>query len=1447
MYDILKISRDIRYGVEEETDDQTPPIRQYTNALEEFSKGAQSTQSGNNAASVLRANQRGSSTAESGGEQSQQYIEIDLRARTRSRGDGPGAGTPRPQSREAGQPEDDSMDITGVNSQNRDAVDFFSALQEAEDDSTDSPAPPISQEDSFRITADKDMRSTKPGSDLGLDWFHGDDGLGSSNEGFMPPPEDQSRFGESDYSPGEGNFMPPSGDRDNFGMSGFGFGSSPGDRPIVEIVREFGDDFQSSQTDADVLSGVLSRSGFFGPGQGTIDRSGESLVKCDDPTFAGSGTFFGEGAPPSLLEDTAVLPEDFIFDQRGASEAIESELVELYFDPFDQNRNPWWSANTYNKNLIIPQQFYYNDYLSDSLFFRDPKEQEDPRYNFGSRATVLNDDFRYCCGGTWDHTSVVFGEPTTVYESAVKLDFEKGRIPDLPTPEFARQNRGLLFYHIDPVPSEIEGAPDPDNEGRQKFYKSGLDLYASRLYINRIFSNRLRRNVDYSEHANLLYNFIFRTTAQSLEDPTRDLFESPIGGLGNIPGIGTGIVITDPDIVTRTTTYYSKNFFDHTFQAPVGYSRSYTDFYPSLANLNDLVQITSHAPPGDLQIQNQSDLSSSHEFNRASFYRSLSGIFPFQFSTEPQQVESCTTDKIQKFPQEQVRLAQQMTNYLHSDSSIFDVEDQESSTFVREFYEMFDSYNSITFNMSRDSQISGWFEQTHLMTTFFEMLDELYPINSTFYTQVLDAWLNNSQQYLQRAEEDDTFRIDSDLAAVNLRPNEVPYPFEQMKRMLNGQAFLNRPQYEGRIDTYTYPLGFPVQNQYDEATPGDFNDFLKTKFLETPKDFWNNGEEDTFYDAINKYRDYNRSMHRSAFQIFEGSPSYSEVLAYRVEKTDTSSGEVVQNFFFANTPDIEEFTFLDTQVVPGKRYTYRIFTINFVVGSKYNYETNNLSYEKVNLIDPSQNEMRRYSDGTTSDELFGDFLKYAKIRIPMSIEPDIRLIEAPYFEREITTVSSDLPPLFPDVSVAESHRTTQSYLEPTMFMLSPQFGSSVEAPVPMRDQDLPVIQTMRENQESSYALLAENSINLSPDNLMFRSDTLPTHYEMFYSFRRPRGYADLYGSQMLTTTSDQPFFDLDVPLNKELFVTFRSRDLAGVSNPGPIYELIKHNYGDGTYFSFETLETYPLESNLTFENLLSIEPSIYQRSINLDPDHTTLFYTYDYNRRRQGNIGINWFDRIRDFIPSDQNNFIPYSTVPPAMDLINLGNTNVLNSDLIWNRKFKFRITSTISGNSFDLNTSFKYSKILLEPEEENNSIINERCYNFDSRDLDARRRRNSRNSDENLNTVGGTTYNETSFTEILAQDLPVNLTGIENAAAVAAAAQRGYDDAGESGLGRGNDETMRRAEEGIGEFTSDTSRSFGTTDRAAGAQVLQTGAVGTMVRNLGRGIRSRGRGTSGY
>ena len=145
---------------------------------------------------------------------------------------------------------------------------------------------------------------------------------------------------------------------------------------------------------------------------------------------------------------------------------------------------------------------------------------------------------------------------------------------------------------------------------------------------------------------------------------------------------------------------------------------------------------------------------------------------------------------------------------------------------------------------------------------------------------------------------------------------------------------------------------------------------------------------------------------------------------------------------------------------------------------------------------------------------------------------------------------------------------------------------------------------------------------------------------------------------------------------------FRSHDLAGFSNPSPIFEFTKHNHGDGSYMTFELYEPDYLESTMEIkcERLISIRPSIDQTMIN--------FYSDPYVQSTPEQNAAAAEARL--------------GSVPENISSVALGINTDFNglpgvNGLVWDRSFKFRFTSISSGNSFDINTTFKYSKLSID------------------------------------------------------------------------------------------------------------------------------------------------------
>jgi len=117
-----------------------------------------------------------------------------------------------------------------------------------------------------------------------------------------------------------------------------------------------------------------------------------------------------------------------------------------------------------------------------------------------------------------------------------------------------------------------------------------------------------------------------------------------------------------------------------------------------------------------------------------------------------------------------------------------------------------------------------------------------------------------------------------------------------------------------------------------------------------------------------------------------GTKCYNEAVFYRVDKhegLDSLNEAPIQSFYFSNLGDAKELEYVDTQVKYGKTYTYRIYAMNLIVGSSYNYE-------------------RLKSDiGLT--------------RMKVTTRPSLQIMEVPIFKKSVIVL--DNPPIAPDVDI----------------------------------------------------------------------------------------------------------------------------------------------------------------------------------------------------------------------------------------------------------------------------------------------------------------------------------------------------------------------------------------------------------------------------------------------
>lgn len=410
-------------------------------------------------------------------------------------------------------------------------------------------------------------------------------------------------------------------------------------------------------------------------------------------------------------------------------------------------------------------------------------------------------------------------------------------------------------------------------------------------------------------------------------------------------------------------------------------------------------------------------------------------------------------------------------------------------------------------------------------------------------------------------------------------------------------------------------------------------------------------------------------LERTFADVLYGNKAYSEVVGYKVEKyridTNEQNQEIenkIQDFFFMDNDSVERFSFIDSQVLPDKKYKYKIFTINFVIGTRYEYSSDDFRYywrDDGQGLRPPGKEDPRFSLGVYSGNV-------------------ISLIKAPFFEKTVSL--ADKPPLFPQVTFLPYQGVDNRHA----VLLQSNNGETLQKPIEIFEADADII-------ASTY-----RSQNRRPGSeVLYRSDSLPTHFEAVRIEEEPETYGDFSSPNALVVkkpaNGKTAFCIFDVEPNKYYYYIFRTYDEGGVSNPTEVFRVRMVSYQNGIFMEMEPYEMYkkPEEFKMSFERMLKISPSADQKIINFEKVFDNI-----RNNEEDGSV-LTKIRRELDIItPINSAEF--QSTAPPIDDL-ELGNKNA--EDTVWGKTFKVRCISKTTGKKIDINITFDKSKTTLVPD----------------------------------------------------------------------------------------------------------------------------------------------------
>ena len=543
--------------------------------------------------------------------------------------------------------------------------------------------------------------------------------------------------------------------------------------------------------------------------------------------------------------------------------------------------------------------------------------------------------------------------------------------------------------------------------------------------------------------------------------------------------------------------------------------------------------------------------------------------------------------------------------------------------------------------------------ETHVKITFsmhhYSPVAEIFKNNNmdTYVLELMsDVPLSGSTAYVQVLDQVESsmpgrFSHTRPMGTINDRLVEIYRPADASiipkLQELRPRIYQDASQNTIQLNSEEYPLSHP-----DVSTEGVLSQRYNNNL--------NNLLSELEAELEEKKRTFDNIMEN-------GSQCHSEVVAYRIEKKIKETGAPVQNFYFFNDPDTTEVTFYDTQVKHGINYTYSIYAINFVVGCEYKYISGPGRMYPGPFAPAAAHDPGR-EEGSNAP---------TKQHFMFSVESrDLyQLIESPYYQEDIEVLDS--PPLPPGIDITpvgsyNHQRGDFDYIEGNLFNISlaPRTGEIItEAPVQILDQDARSIDRMIAS--SPRGLLGE---------VVYKGDNLPIEYQLLIIDKPPISYGDFSSARVISMYSAASI--VAITPNTDYYLICRAIDYSGISNPSEVYKVRINSSAAGNSLNFDVQEfAQPgVESLISFRDSLMIAAAPAQSTVN-------------YTAVRGAQEGTTEF----------------WQSAPHPVQLA-LG-VSKNEEDLVWDKKFKFRLKSKHTGKAIDLNVTFKEKKFVKVPANE--------------------------------------------------------------------------------------------------------------------------------------------------
>ena len=439
-------------------------------------------------------------------------------------------------------------------------------------------------------------------------------------------------------------------------------------------------------------------------------------------------------------------------------------------------------------------------------------------------------------------------------------------------------------------------------------------------------------------------------------------------------------------------------------------------------------------------------------------------------------------------------------------------------------------------------------------------------------------------------------------------------------------------------------------------------------------------------------------------EIYDDMANYAETLVYRVQKVggtpsgDSRAQNTLQNYWFMNTDDIDDFTFIDSQVKYGVEYTYNVYAYVLTIGRKYKFSnlllTNQLGYEEdhssgedtfeawgVEFYDPTTGEtadqLYYTDDGGDSpdpDPIDNTYATLSQTWLSAPYAADA------YLEYEYYSKITEIPISSKTLKILDNPANATNVFPYQHSNASNKIGfglyyntfSKESIPEALSSTDI----SLREAYANANDLLEDEKI-------LLESVSRPRFVEIYRIAYKPTSRTDFAAGLISTIdlkisdykipeniftgdiaphstyTYTNTFFDEKIRTNQDYYYLFRilneQRSLAQWSD---IYKVNLVDDGGFVYSLFDTFFESDLEEN-TFvtpskdiKKLIHLQPSEWHMDLNTEEA--------DFNETAQSQLR-------RVFAGSAD--------------------------DLIWGKTFKVRLTSKKTGKKIDLNITYNLNR----------------------------------------------------------------------------------------------------------------------------------------------------------